>query len=119
MASWLDSTLDSLDADIVCDVSGLGLKGPDGKDLESVLARPLSAAEYQVLKSNPEIRHLDGDDRIEALGLRMTYEMLAKCDDDLNWKQFQNLPLTLLGKVAEKVIAAVGSPAGGGVLGEA
>jgi hypothetical protein len=119
LASWLDSTLDALDADIVCDIAGLGLIGEDGKDLKTILARPLSAAEYQVLKSNPEIKHLTGDDRTEALGLRMTYEMLAKCDNALNWTQFKNLPLNLLGKVAEKVIAAVGSPAGGGALGEA
>lgn len=101
-------------------MSGLGLLGEDGKAVETLLAKPLSAAEYQVLKSEPEIRTLSGDDRTEMLGLRMTFEMLAKCDSDLKWKSFKALPLQLIAALAGRVSAIIGTPTatGGGVLGE-
>ena len=118
--TWLDSTLDKLASDIEVDVSEIGLTGEDGKTITTLLARPLSAQEYQVLKSEPEIRNLHGQDRTELLGLRMTYEMLAKCDSTLKWGQFKRLPLTIIGAIALKVGEAVGQPleSGGGVLGE-
>ena len=102
------------------DARGLGLTTEDGKELEMLLAKPLSAAEYQVLKSEPDIRQLSGDDRTEMLGLRMTFEMLAKCDSTLKWKVFTTLPLTMIAAIAQRVSAAVGAPTpnGGGVLGE-
>ena len=120
MAQWLDSTLDKANADIEVDTSGCGLVGDDGKEIQTLLARPISAAEYQVLKSDPQAQKLSGDDRTEYLGLRMTFEMLAKCDATLTWGSFQKLPLNLLGKLAQAVIASVGQPteSGGGVLGE-
>ena len=50
----------------------------------------------------------------------MTYEMIAKCDESLSWAAFQRLPLSLIGEIAIRVQAAVGTPTqdGGGVLGE-
>ena len=101
-------------------MTGLGLTGADGKVVDTLMAKPLSAAEYQVLKSESEIRQLSGDDRTELLGLRMTYEMLAKCDDSLKWKSFKDLPLQLIAALAGRVSAIVGAPTatGGGVLGE-
>ena len=101
-------------------MTGLGLTQADGKPLNVLMAKPLSAAEYQVLKSEPEIRTLSGDDRTEMLGLRMTFEMLAKCDDSLKWKVFKTLPLQMIAQIAAATSAAVGAPTatGGGVLGE-
>jgi hypothetical protein len=118
--TWLDSTLEQVSSAIEVDVTGLGLTQTDGKPLTVLMAKPLSAAEYQVLKSEPEIRHLSGDDRTEMLGLRMTFEMLAKCDDSLKWKAFKSLPLQMIAQIAASVSAAVGTPSpnGGGVLGE-
>jgi len=101
-------------------MTGVGLVGADGKEVSSLLARPISAAEYQVLKSDPAVLKLSGEDKTEYLGLRMTFEMLKKCDSSLKWGEFQKLPLTLLGAIAQAVVSAVGSPTpdGGGVLGE-
>ena len=118
MATWLDSTLESVSADIEVDMTGVGLVGADGKEVKTLMARPISAAEYQILKSDPQVRALEGEDRTEYLGLRMTYEMLAKCDTTLTWGVFQQLPLNLLGSIAQAVVGAVGTPSGGGVLGE-
>ena len=118
--SWLNSTLEKAGGAIEVDVSGLGLLGEDGKEVATIEAKPISAQEYQVLKSNPEIKKLVGQDRTELLGLRMTYEMIAKCDESLSWAAFQRLPLSLIGEIAIRVQAAVGTPTqdGGGVLGE-
>ena len=120
MAQWLDSTLDRINADIEVDVSGVGLVGEDGKEIQTILCRPISAAEYQILKSDPKALKLSGEDKTEYLGMRMTYEMLAKCDKSLTWGAFQKLSLTILGRLAERVVKAAGAPApdGGGVLGE-
>lgn len=118
--TWLNSTLEQVSSAIEVDATGLGLSTEDGKELKILLAKPLSAAEYQVLKSEPEIRQLSGDDRTEMLGLRMTFEMLAKCDDTLKWQVFKTLPLQMIAKIAQRVSASVGAPTpnGGGVLGE-
>ena len=118
--TWLDSTLEQVSSAIEVDATGLGLTQADGKPLKVLMAKPLSASEYQVLKQEPEIRQLSGDDRTELLGLRMTYEMLAKCDDSLKWKAFKSLPLQMIAQIASRVSAAVGAPTpdGGGVLGE-
>jgi len=119
--SWLDSTLDAHSSAIEVNTAGLGLKGEDGKELKTLMAKPLSAHEYQVLKNEPELRTLIGQDKTELLGLRMTFEMLKKCDDSLKWGVFRQLPLTLIAELAQRVSEAVGSPSenGGGVLGEA
>ncbi len=101
-------------------MAGVGLIDGAGNEITTIEAMPLSAAEYQVLKSDPELRSLTTEqDRTEYMGLRMCYEMMAKCDSSLSWKKFRQLSLPLLGKIAERVIAAVGQPDGGGVLGEA
>jgi hypothetical protein len=44
--------------------------------------------------------------------------MLAKCDDTLSWGKWKQLPLNVLAQIAAAVVEAVGSPSGGGVLGE-
>jgi len=120
LAQWLDSTLDKAGQDIEVDMDGVGLVGADGKAVTVLLCRPISAAEYQVLKSDPAALKLSGEDKTEYLGLRMTYEMLAKCDSSISWGQFQKLPLVLLGKIAERVVKAAGQPLpdGEGALGK-
>jgi hypothetical protein len=101
--SWLDNAIEQANNPIDVDVSGLGLS-------EDILqAKPLSAAEFQVLKSEPEIARLSGDDRNELLGLRTVFEMLSKCDSTLSWNKFRLLPMQLLGELATRVTAAVGT----------
>ncbi len=120
MASWLDSTLEAASADIEVDMTGVGLMGADGKEVPSIMCRPISAAEYQILKSDPELKGLTDSDKQELLGLKMIDEMLKKCDDSLTWGKFKTLPLILIGEIAQRVVKAAGSPSpdGGGVLGE-
>ncbi len=117
--SWLNSTLEAAGGAIDVDVTGVGLVAEDGKPVEVLSAKPLSAAEYQALKSEPEIRTLSGDDRSELLAIRMTFEMLKKCDSSLKWGEFRRLPLALVGELSSRIAAAIGAPSGGGVLGEA
>ena len=99
---------------------GVGLIGEDGKEVQSVMCRPISAAEYQVLKSDPELKGLSDQDKQQMLGLKMCYEMLRKCDSELTWGKFKTLPLMLIGEIATRVVKAAGTPTldGGGVLGE-
>ena len=120
MASWLDSTLEAASADIEVDMKGVGLMGEDGKEITSIMCRPISAAEYQILKADPELKGMSDTDKQEMLGLKMTYEMLKKCDSSLTWSKFKNLPLILIGEIASRVVKAAGSPIpnGGGALGE-
>jgi len=101
--SWLDSAIEQANNPIDVDVSGLGLS----EDI--IQAKPLSAAEFQVLKAEPEIARLSGEDRNELLGLRTVYEMLSKCDKSLSWGKFRQLPMQLLGELATRVTAAVGT----------
>tara|TARA_R110000851_G_scaffold108116_6_gene229018 strand:+ start:10744 stop:11076 length:333 start_codon:yes stop_codon:yes gene_type:complete len=101
--SWLDSAIEQANNPIDIDVSGLGLS------TDILQAKPLSAAEFQVLKSEPEIAKLSGNDRNELLGLRTVFEMLSKCDSDLSWNKFRQLPMQLLGELAVRVTAAVGT----------
>lgn len=101
--SWLDSAIEQANNPIDVDIEGLGL------GIKTLQAKPLSAAEFQVLKSEPEIARLSGEDRNELLGLRVVYEMLAKCDSELSWNKFRQLPLSKLGELATKVTEAVGS----------
>tara|TARA_R110002167_G_scaffold51627_8_gene149290 strand:+ start:1592 stop:1924 length:333 start_codon:yes stop_codon:yes gene_type:complete len=101
--SWLDSAIEQANNPIDVDVSGLGLPS------DTLQAKPLSAAEFQVLKAHPDISKLSGEDRNELLGLRTVYEMLAKCDSDLSWHKFRQLPMQLLGHLATRVTTAVGT----------
>ena len=78
--SWLDSAIEQANNPIDVDIEGLGL------GIKTLQAKPLSAAEFQVLKSEPEIARLSGEDRNELLGLRVVYEMLAKCDSEVRWE---------------------------------
>lgn len=120
LASWLDSTLEAASADIEVNMTGVGLKGADGKEVSLLMCRPLSAHEYQLLKKDPTLHGLSSEDKQEMLGLKMCYEMLRKCDDTLTWGKFQALPLVLIGEIAQRVVKAAGSPTpdGGGALGE-
>lgn len=99
---------------------GVGLMGEDGQEVQSVMCRPISAAEYQVLKSDPELKGMSDQDKQEMLGLKMCYEMLKKCDSSLTWGKFKTLPLILIGEIASRVVKAAGAPTpdGGGALGE-
>ena len=105
--SWLDSAIEQANNPIDIDVEGIGL------DVKILQAKPLSANEFQVLKSEPEIARLSGEDRNELLGLRVVYEMLSKCDKTLSWNKFRQLPMSLLGELAVRVTSAVGSPTEG------
>lgn len=110
--SWLDSAIEKASNPISVNVSDLGL------DIDTIEVKPLSAAEFQTIKSFPEIAKLHGTDKNEVLGLRTVYEMIAKCDDSISWAKFNNLPLNLLAELATRVTEAVGT-SGGGALGEA
>jgi hypothetical protein len=109
--SWLDTAIERASQPITVDVSDLEL------GVEHLEVKPLSAAEYQTLKSDPDISKLVGEDRNEMLGIRTVYEMLAKCDSSLSWGKFRRMPLALLGEIATRVTATIGSPTGGGELG--
>ena len=109
--SWLDNALEKASNSVEIDVRDLGL------GVDTIQAIPLSAAEYQVLKRDPELAGLPEDDKTEALGIRAIFEMLAKCDKSLKWGKFKKLPLQTIGDLATKVTEAVGY-SGGGALGE-
>ena len=115
--SWLDATIAKAGEPITVQVAHIGLEDEDGI-VQTLQAKPLSVGEYQALKADPSIHKLSGEDKQEALGLRMSYEMLAKCDTSLSWGKWKQLPLNILAQVAAAVVEAVGSPSGGGVLGE-
>ncbi len=106
--SWIDTAIDRASQPIEVDVRGLDM----GVDVINVM--PLSANEYQTLKTHPEATGKSGDDRNEYLGMRMVFEMLAKCDSKLTWGKFQQLPIAFMGELSTRVTAAVG----GGALGE-
>ena len=110
MSEWLDSAIEKASNPITVNVAHIGL----GVDEIEVI--PLSAAEFAVVKQAPDIKKLDIADRQEMLGLRMIFEMMAKCDKKLTWAKFQKLPLNTLAQLAQVVTDTVGSD-GGGVLG--
>lgn len=116
--SWLDATIAKAGEPVTVNVAHLGLEDGDGGIVQTLEAKPLSVGEYQALKAGPDISKLSGEDKAEALGLRMAYEMLAKCDSTLSWGKWKQLPLNVLAQIAAAVVEAVGTPAGGGVLGE-
>ena len=110
--SWIEPAIDNASQPIEIDVKDLCM----GVDTLSVI--PLSATEYQALKAHPDAIRISGDDKNEYLGMRMVYEMLHKCDNNLKWGQFQQLPIQLLGAISTRVTDAIGD-LGGGALGEA
>ena len=59
---------------------------------------------------------LSAEDKDEYMGMRMVFEMLAKCDDSLTWGKFRQLPITVMGQLSSKVTDALGRD--GGALGE-
>ncbi len=104
--SWLDSALAASEQPVQVDISHLRIPEGDGFK-ETIEVRPLSAKEYQVLKSHPDIRaSKDADDKMERLGLLVTYEMMKKCDDTLKFDTFKALPLTLLNDLSTAILAA-------------
>jgi len=109
--TWLETAIDKANEPIAVDVSHLNL------DVKEITVLPLSANEYQMLKNDPELRNLTLEDRTERLGLRMVFEMMRKCDDDLNFTQFLNLPLNTIGELSNAVMDSLGI-SGGGALGE-
>ena len=110
--SWLDTAIEQAGKPVEVDIKDLNF------GVDTLQALPLSAHEYQVLKADPEASKLSGEDRNEYLGIRMVYEMLAKCDPSLSWGKFRQLPVSVLGELANRVSASVGTPDGGGALGE-
>ena len=109
--TWLETAIDKANEPIAVDVEHLNL------DVKEITVLPLSANEYQMLKNDPDLRNLTTEDRTERLGLRMVFEMMRKCDDDLNFNQFLNLPLNTIGELSNVVMDALGI-SGGGALGE-
>lgn len=110
--SWVAAALEKAKEAVDLDVEHLGLMD-GGEKLLNLQMMPLSMAEYQVLKSDPEIRKLTGRDRDELLGVRMAFEMLKKCDSSLNWKEFQTLPIATLTGIAVATAEALGGTDGG------
>ena len=116
--SWLDTAIEQSANPVTVDISSLGLTGDDGKTTESIEVLPLSAAEYQTLKSDPDLRGIDGDDKAELLGLKLVHLMIHKCDKSITWKKFHLLPLQTLTALATCITDAVGLTGGGGSLGK-
>ncbi len=108
--SWIDTAIDRASQPIDIDVSDTGL------GVDTIQAIPLSANEYQALKVSPDMRKLTDSDKDEYLGMRMVFEMLAKCDETLTWGKFRQLPITTLGKLSSAVTEAISQD--GGALGE-
>jgi hypothetical protein len=110
--TWLDNALEQATQPISVDISTLGL------DTDTLDVLPLSASEFSALRSHPDISKLKAEtERNEALGMRVIYEMLAKCDSDMNWQKFNGLPISLLTQLTQLIMAAVGNIDGGGVVG--
>ncbi len=114
--SWVDSEIEKSASPITVDATSLDLTGPDGKAIDSIEVLPLSAAEYQTLKSDPELRGMTADDKQEIMGLKLVHLMIQKCDPAVTWNKFRKLPLTTITKIATAVTSAVGLD-GGGALG--
>jgi len=111
MSDWLDTAIEKASNPITVNVAAVGI------GVDEIEVKPLSAAEFQIVKQLPEIRKLPIGERQEVLGLRIIFEMMSKCDETLTWKKFQMLPLNTLANLAQTVTDAVGSSAGGGALG--
>jgi hypothetical protein len=111
--TWLDTAIEQAGNPIIVDIRDLDL----GQDAIEVM--PLSAGEYQVLKSHPEMRGLtEPDEKQERLGLLMVCEMMQKCDKEVTWAKLKQLPLQTLAALSNKITLALGTTQGGGVLGE-
>ena len=117
MASWMNKALEKARLPIAIDVTDIGLEDENGKAVQELVCVPLSMGEYQVLKAEPEIAKLKGTDRDELLGIRMTFEMLAKADESLRWSDYKNLPIQTLTSLAGKIAGVIGGETSG-VLGE-
>jgi len=112
--SWLDSAIEQSTEPIIVEVGHLGIRDGEGV-LQEIQCLPLSANEYQVLKAHPEMRKLkDGDDRIERLGMLVTFEMMRKCDNSLTFKKFKELPLQLLNDLSTSILTASRGDGGSG-----
>ena len=60
--SWVDGEIEKSASPIEVNVEHLDLKGEDGKVIPTIEVLPLSAAEYQTLKSDPELKGLSAED---------------------------------------------------------
>lgn len=111
--TWLDNAIEKAGAEVAVDVKHLDL------EIDTIMVKPLSANEYQVLKSHPEMKNItDPEDRAERLGLLMVAQMMNKCDSSITWNRLKHLPLTTLAALSQAITAAIGNADGGGVLGE-
>ena len=115
--SWVDGEIEKSQAAVEVDVEHLGLTGEDGKVVPTIEVLPLSAAEYQTLKVDPELKGLTPDDKQELLGLKLVHLMIQKCDSSVTWAKFRKLPLQRITALATAVTSAVGLD-GGGALGK-
>jgi hypothetical protein len=105
--SWIDSAIEQSSSPMDCDVKHLRISNEGEGFIEVIQFLPLTAHEYQVLKAHPEIRSVTNpDDKLERLGLLVTFEMMRKCDASLDWKKFKQLPLTLLNDLSTAILAA-------------
>jgi hypothetical protein len=112
MSSWIDSALDKASNPIKVNVAHIGL------DVDEIEVLPLSASEFQKLKSDPVVSKITNlSDRQEVFGLRVVFEMMQKCDKTLTWEKFNSLPINVLAQLATVINTTVGSADGGGVLG--
>lgn len=115
--SWVDGEIEKSASPIEVDVLALELTGEDGKAISTIEVLPLSAAEYQTLKSDPELKGMTAEDKQEILGLKLVHLMIQKCDKAVTWGKFRQLPLTTITKIATAVTTSVGLD-GGGALGK-
>lgn len=112
--SWVDGEIEKSTSEIEVDVSHLEMKGEDGKIIPTIHVLPLSAAEYQTMKADPEIKRISSaEDRQELMGLKLVHLMIQKCDSAITWKKFQQLPLQRITMLAQAVTSSVGMDAGG------
>lgn len=107
LSGWIDSVIDSMKNPIEVQVSHLNLKNEEGELIEKISVLPLSANEFQVLKSHPDMRDLKNhEDRAERLGLLVTFEMIRKCDSSVTLAKFKQLPLQLLNDLSTAIMNA-------------
>jgi hypothetical protein len=107
MSGWVDGVIERMKAPIAVNVKHLNLKDGAGALIESLEVLPLSANEFQVLKSHPDMRDVSGyEERAERLGLLVTFEMIRKCDKTVTLAKFKQLPLTLLNDLSTAIMGA-------------
>lgn len=107
MSGWIDGVIESMKAPLDVDVAHLKIRDSSGALIETMQCLPLSANEFQTLKSHPDLREVSGyEERAERLGLLVTFEMIRKCDKSVTLAKFKQLPLHLLNDLSTAIMGA-------------